>query len=176
MPWLSFYNIYIFLIIYELCGSLSTVNLYAEFLYLFGILFILCRSPASHSSPPNQDRAGPSDFQSFSESLKSKFNAMSMRYYSWNEYSFSWYPIIGKFNMFFHFCIIINTCYTCTLDTKNRFQRVQEGGRRGFSLVIIPFRILDLTFRGKWMKELLVYLEWWIALKPEKAVLPVKLL
>ncbi|KAG6693895.1 hypothetical protein I3842_09G023600 [Carya illinoinensis] len=38
------------------------------------------RSPASHSSPSNQDRAGPSDFQSFSESLKSKFNAMSMRY------------------------------------------------------------------------------------------------
>ncbi|KAK9289959.1 hypothetical protein L1049_008121 [Liquidambar formosana] len=32
------------------------------------------------SSPPNQDRAGPSEFQSFSESLKSRFNAMSMRY------------------------------------------------------------------------------------------------
>ncbi|XP_052200225.1 E3 ubiquitin-protein ligase RHF2A-like [Diospyros lotus] len=29
---------------------------------------------------PNQDRAGPSDFQSLSESLKSRFNAMSMRY------------------------------------------------------------------------------------------------
>ncbi|XP_041028452.1 E3 ubiquitin-protein ligase RHF2A-like isoform X1 [Juglans microcarpa x Juglans regia] len=38
------------------------------------------RSPASHSSTPNPDRAGPSDFQSFSESLKSRFNAMSMRY------------------------------------------------------------------------------------------------
>uniref|UniRef100_A0A2N9H6S2 RING-type E3 ubiquitin transferase n=1 Tax=Fagus sylvatica TaxID=28930 RepID=A0A2N9H6S2_FAGSY len=38
------------------------------------------RSPASHSSPPNQDRAGPSDLQSFSDSLKTRFNAMSMRY------------------------------------------------------------------------------------------------
>jgi len=38
------------------------------------------RSPASHSSPQNQDRAGPSDFQSFSESLKSRLNAMSMKY------------------------------------------------------------------------------------------------
>lgn len=32
------------------------------------------------SSPNNQDRAGPSDFQSFSESIKSRFSAMSMRY------------------------------------------------------------------------------------------------
>uniref|UniRef100_A0A5B6Z3V8 RING-type E3 ubiquitin transferase n=1 Tax=Davidia involucrata TaxID=16924 RepID=A0A5B6Z3V8_DAVIN len=38
------------------------------------------RSSASQSSLPNQDRAGPSDFQSFSESLKSRFNSMSMRY------------------------------------------------------------------------------------------------
>ncbi|XP_048322136.2 E3 ubiquitin-protein ligase RHF2A isoform X1 [Ziziphus jujuba] len=36
---------------------------------------------ASHSSSLNEDdEAGPSDFHSFSESLKSKFNAMSMRY------------------------------------------------------------------------------------------------
>ncbi|KAL5739849.1 hypothetical protein ACOSP7_028743 [Xanthoceras sorbifolium] len=38
------------------------------------------RSTSSHSSPPNQDRAGPSDLQSFSESVKSRFNAVSMRY------------------------------------------------------------------------------------------------
>ncbi|KAK6926487.1 Zinc finger, RING-type [Dillenia turbinata] len=37
------------------------------------------RSPGQ-SSPNSQDRAGPSDFQSFSESLKSRFNAVSMRY------------------------------------------------------------------------------------------------
>ncbi|XP_071912823.1 E3 ubiquitin-protein ligase RHF2A-like [Coffea arabica] len=37
------------------------------------------RSP-NQSSPSSQDRAGPSDFQSFSESLKSRFSAMSMRY------------------------------------------------------------------------------------------------
>ncbi|GAB4859888.1 E3 ubiquitin-protein ligase rhf2a [Ancistrocladus abbreviatus] len=37
------------------------------------------RSP-SQSSPIHQDRAGPSDLQSFSEALKSRFNAMSMRY------------------------------------------------------------------------------------------------
>ncbi|CAL5431863.1 unnamed protein product [Camellia sinensis] len=32
------------------------------------------------TSLPNQDRAGPSDLQSFSESVKSRFNSMSMRY------------------------------------------------------------------------------------------------
>ncbi|TYJ33139.1 hypothetical protein E1A91_A05G082000v1 [Gossypium mustelinum] len=36
------------------------------------------RSP--NQSPNSQDRAGPSEFQSFSESLKSRFNAASMRY------------------------------------------------------------------------------------------------
>ncbi|KAK4375852.1 hypothetical protein RND71_006529 [Anisodus tanguticus] len=33
----------------------------------------------SQSSPDNQDRAGPSDLQSFSESIKSRLSAMSMR-------------------------------------------------------------------------------------------------
>ncbi|CAI9785826.1 unnamed protein product [Fraxinus pennsylvanica] len=37
------------------------------------------RSPAQ-TSPNSQDRAGPSDFQSFSESLKSRLNALSVRY------------------------------------------------------------------------------------------------
>ncbi|KAI4334150.1 hypothetical protein L6164_018875 [Bauhinia variegata] len=37
------------------------------------------RSP-SQLSQSNQDRAGPSEFQSFSESLKSRLNAVSMRY------------------------------------------------------------------------------------------------
>ncbi|KAL3335880.1 hypothetical protein AABB24_031879 [Solanum stoloniferum] len=36
------------------------------------------RTPQSSSN--NQDRAGPSDFQSFSDSIKSRFSAMSMRY------------------------------------------------------------------------------------------------
>uniref|UniRef100_A0A7C9FJC4 RING-type E3 ubiquitin transferase n=1 Tax=Opuntia streptacantha TaxID=393608 RepID=A0A7C9FJC4_OPUST len=35
---------------------------------------------SNHSSPRNEDRAGPSDLQSFSETLKSRLNAMSMRY------------------------------------------------------------------------------------------------
>ncbi|KAK3227059.1 hypothetical protein Dsin_006921 [Dipteronia sinensis] len=38
------------------------------------------RSTSSHSSQPSQDRAGPSDLQTFSESLKSRFNAVSTRY------------------------------------------------------------------------------------------------
>ncbi|XP_042511337.1 E3 ubiquitin-protein ligase RHF2A-like isoform X2 [Macadamia integrifolia] len=38
------------------------------------------RSSGSQSSTVNHDRAGPSDFQSFSESLKSRFNSVSMRY------------------------------------------------------------------------------------------------
>ncbi|XP_020238387.1 E3 ubiquitin-protein ligase RHF2A [Cajanus cajan] len=37
------------------------------------------RSP-NQSSPSSQDRAGPSEFQSFSESLKSKLSAVSTRY------------------------------------------------------------------------------------------------
>lgn len=58
------------------------------------------RSPASHSSPPNQDRAGPSDFQSFSESLKSRLNSMSMKYNIRHEFSFFGNPYhMGKFNI-----------------------------------------------------------------------------
>ncbi|KAF8006918.1 hypothetical protein BT93_K1036 [Corymbia citriodora subsp. variegata] len=38
------------------------------------------RSSAGHPSSPTQDRAGPSEFQTLSESLKSKWNAVSMRY------------------------------------------------------------------------------------------------
>ncbi|XP_058000473.1 E3 ubiquitin-protein ligase RHF2A isoform X3 [Hevea brasiliensis] len=37
------------------------------------------RSP-NQSSPNSQERAGPSEFQSFSDSIKSKLNAVSMRY------------------------------------------------------------------------------------------------
>ncbi|KAL3518699.1 hypothetical protein ACH5RR_021288 [Cinchona calisaya] len=37
------------------------------------------RSP-NQSSPSRQDRAGPSEFQSFSDSLKSRFGALSVRY------------------------------------------------------------------------------------------------
>ncbi|OVA10792.1 zinc finger protein [Macleaya cordata] len=37
-------------------------------------------SSASRSSSASQDRAGPSDFHSFSESLKSRLNSVSMRY------------------------------------------------------------------------------------------------
>ncbi|XP_077225882.1 E3 ubiquitin-protein ligase RHF2A-like [Tasmannia lanceolata] len=38
------------------------------------------RNSAVPSSPVSQDRAGPSEFQSFSDSLKSRFNTVSMRY------------------------------------------------------------------------------------------------
>ncbi|KGN66567.1 E3 ubiquitin-protein ligase RHF2A isoform X2 [Cucumis sativus] len=38
------------------------------------------RRSSSQPVPNNQDRAGPSELQSFSDSLKSRFNAMSMRY------------------------------------------------------------------------------------------------
>ncbi|XP_073006087.1 E3 ubiquitin-protein ligase RHF2A-like [Typha latifolia] len=38
------------------------------------------RNPAGQSSPVRQDRAGPSDFHSFSESVKSRLNAVSTRY------------------------------------------------------------------------------------------------
>ncbi|XWS56103.1 hypothetical protein CRYUN_Cryun09bG0057600 [Craigia yunnanensis] len=38
------------------------------------------RSTSGNSSLPNQERAGPSEFQSFSESLKSRLNAVSLRY------------------------------------------------------------------------------------------------
>ncbi|XP_021289395.1 E3 ubiquitin-protein ligase RHF2A-like isoform X1 [Herrania umbratica] len=42
--------------------------------------FSLNNRTSSNSSLPNQERAGPSEFQSFSESLKSRFNAVSLRY------------------------------------------------------------------------------------------------
>lgn len=38
------------------------------------------RSSPSQSSPGSQDRAGPSELQSFSESLRSRLNSVSMRY------------------------------------------------------------------------------------------------
>ncbi|KAJ6830064.1 E3 ubiquitin-protein ligase RHF2A-like [Iris pallida] len=38
------------------------------------------RISAGHSTPVGQDRAGPSDFQAFSESLKSRLNSVSTRY------------------------------------------------------------------------------------------------
>ncbi|XP_061372116.1 E3 ubiquitin-protein ligase RHF2A-like [Gastrolobium bilobum] len=38
------------------------------------------RGSIAHSSSANQDRAGPSELQSFSDSLRSRLNAMSMRY------------------------------------------------------------------------------------------------
>ncbi|XP_058779629.1 E3 ubiquitin-protein ligase RHF2A [Vicia villosa] len=44
-----------------------------------GLLYNNRRSP-SQSSPSSQDRAGPSELQSFSESLKTKLNAVSTRY------------------------------------------------------------------------------------------------
>ncbi|XP_016671410.1 E3 ubiquitin-protein ligase RHF2A isoform X1 [Gossypium hirsutum] len=38
------------------------------------------QSTSSNSSLPNQEGAGPSEFQSFSESIKSRLNAVSLRY------------------------------------------------------------------------------------------------
>ncbi|RDY07661.1 E3 ubiquitin-protein ligase RHF2A, partial [Mucuna pruriens] len=38
------------------------------------------RGSTAHSSPANQDRAGPSEFQSFSDSLRSRLNSVSMKY------------------------------------------------------------------------------------------------
>ncbi|KAF3678196.1 E3 ubiquitin-protein ligase RHF2A [Capsicum annuum] len=38
------------------------------------------RSPSSSSLTPSQGRAGPSEFQSLSESLKSRFSSLSMKY------------------------------------------------------------------------------------------------
>lgn len=38
------------------------------------------RVSTGHSSPANQDKAGPSELQSFSDTLRSKLNSVSMRY------------------------------------------------------------------------------------------------
>lgn len=43
------------------------------------ILFSSSRSPAQ-TSPGNQDGAGPSDLQSFSETLKSRLSTLSTKY------------------------------------------------------------------------------------------------
>nr|KJB21693.1 hypothetical protein B456_004G011800 [Gossypium raimondii] len=42
-------------------------------------------SSNTRTSPNSQDRAGPSEFQSFSESLKSRLNAVSTRYLSYRD-------------------------------------------------------------------------------------------
>lgn len=42
--------------------------------------FVTVRRSLNQSSPSDQDRAGPSELQSFSESLKSRLNAVSTRY------------------------------------------------------------------------------------------------
>lgn len=55
--------------------------------HLYDHFVSVCRSSTSHSSPMNQEGAGPSDLQSISESLKSKFNAMSMKYDTSSDHS-----------------------------------------------------------------------------------------
>ncbi|KAG5566440.1 hypothetical protein RHGRI_002123 [Rhododendron griersonianum] len=61
----------------------SSHNQYLPFLtlslFIFSVDYIHRRSP-TQSPTDSHDRAGPSEFQSISESLKSRFNAMSMRY------------------------------------------------------------------------------------------------
>lgn len=39
-----------------------------------------CRESTTRSSPSDQDSEGPSELQSFSDSLRSRLNAVSMRY------------------------------------------------------------------------------------------------
>ena len=48
--------------------------------YLQIVLLLSCRRSPNQTSPTGQDRAGPSEFQSFSDSMKSRFNALSLRY------------------------------------------------------------------------------------------------
>lgn len=47
---------------------------------VISVHLLACRGSAAHSSPINQDRAGPSEFQSFSDSLRSRLNAVSLKY------------------------------------------------------------------------------------------------
>lgn len=55
-------------------------------IYRSGIIVFISLSPTvlrrstSQPVPNSQDRAGPSELQSFSDSLKSRFNAMSNRF------------------------------------------------------------------------------------------------
>lgn len=48
-----------------------------------GVYLLPCRGSSAHSSPVNQDRAGSSEFQSFSDSLRSRLNAVSLRCDCW---------------------------------------------------------------------------------------------
>lgn len=52
---------------------------FKRLLHLSSQLIFFSRSPV-HTSPNSQDRAGPSDFQTFSDSLKSRLGALSTRY------------------------------------------------------------------------------------------------
>jgi hypothetical protein len=101
--------------------------------------FVIWRSP-NQSSPNSQDRAGPSDLQSFSESIKSKFNAVSMRYqFVGNIWQFDNIDMFDEFLLLYaHELIFI--CFSFP-DIKSRFQRVLGDGKRDFSLAILPWQI-----------------------------------
>ncbi|RZC54605.1 hypothetical protein C5167_013446, partial [Papaver somniferum] len=85
-----------------------------------------CLLFTSRSSSINRDRAGPSDFQSFSESLKSRLNLVSMRY------------ILTSRRFLLQFLLFS----PYIKDTKSQSQRVQEDGRKGCSLGAVPLKIL----------------------------------
>lgn len=60
--------------------KIPSLYLFFPLLIDYHVIIVSFSGSPSQSSPSTQDRAGPSDLQSFSESLKTRFNAVSTRY------------------------------------------------------------------------------------------------
>lgn len=126
-------------------------------------ILLACRGSAAPSSPASQDRAGPSELQSFSDSLRSKLNSVSMRYF-----------FLGNCGFSHNLCFVKSTYFDIYLifyqDIRSQFQRVPGDGRKDCSLEVFPCLNLVLKLGVRWMLKLLVYPGWWNPLKLEKTI------
>lgn len=134
-------------------------------------VFCLSRSSSSSSFTPIHRRAGPSELQSFSESWRSRFSSMSMKYEWLHSITFILNISSCTYFIFFWGHLKPGACYICSCapDIKNRSQRIHESGRRDCFLEVLQCRMLVLLGESQ-MLELLVYLTWWNIWKLEKIV------
>lgn len=130
--------------------------------WVYIVYLLACRRFASHSLPASQDRAQPSE-QSFSDSLRSRFNAVSMRY-----------DFLETMCLQTLYAVKVDSSgitSSCGKGTKNRFRRARGDGRRGCSLLIHLCQNLVQKLRENWMPKLLVCRDWWSALKQQEKII-----
>ena len=108
------------------------------------------RSPNQPTSS-DQDRAGPSELQSFSESLKSRLNAVSMRY-----------PISIQLPLVcICFCNNPKWFLMNNVDTKNQYQRTRGAGKIDSFHAALPLQILALRLKERSVPESPLCPAWW---------------